>query len=253
MNDVLFMNDKEELFDAFNLLQEIGAEEDKKEYVNLNAIINHMKNDPALNLNFMLDGYMIISFCESPDLLEMWRGYGNRGQKFCLGFDEQLLVSMAEEQYPGHRFVLSKCIYDKQTKKDKLKEFLEGQPSGLLTEDNGDGTFKQRIDPQWFIDFVLLALSFKNSGFSSEREFRLIGYVIDRDKKKHRVNNFGITPYYELELSEPVISKFWIGPSANPSMAKYSLDSLINQSNHTPPRIIKEDGCMEFSKTSFRE
>lgn len=254
LNDVLFMNDKNELFDAFLLLAELGNEEENKDYSVLFNIINQMRHDPQMIGNFFFDGYMITSFCKEADLLEMWRGYGNGGQKYCLGFDEEVLIELAEQQYPGTKFVLSECVYDKEEKKKVLKKFLESRPLGIKTELVNDGKeYRQTLDTKWFTDFVLLSLSFKNSGFISEKEVRLIGYIIDRDKKKHRVNKFGITPYYELDLTKEVIRSFWIGPSLDLPMAKYSLDSLINQSNHLSPRIIDPEGRMHFSQTSFRE
>ena len=88
--------------------------------------------------------------------------------------------------------------------------------------------------------FFRLALTFKNGGFESEKEYRLIGKINDVNMIKHRVNSFGITPYFELPLCIPCISSCRIGPTKDRSLMTYSLTSLCQKSVSAGDMILME-------------
>ncbi|MCG6363885.1 DUF2971 domain-containing protein [Vibrio fluvialis] len=260
MNDVNFMNDSNELFDAVRILGQVGNELGETIYIQLAKTIMSLRNHPPQMMHFFFRGFFITSFCKEDDLLDMWRGYGSNGQKYSIEFDSDILVQQIQNEIPDGSFSIEACIYEQTDKVTAMKSFIEQNPHEDTTKQEGHEQSLQ-LETAWLQKFYRLALTFKNSGFKSEKEIRLIGHIMDSKYIKHRVNNFGITPYIEVPLSKPCISSFRIGPTQDRSLAMYSLNSLINKSTTSGNMILISTGSdkndirmpLNFSDTSFRQ
>jgi len=255
VNDVMFMNDSQEVFDAFNTLRDVAIRNNDQHLLLTLSGLDFIQNQQPSYMHTMLGGYFITSFCLEDDLLEMWRGYGSGGQKYSVEFDAEILLHDAEAALPEAQFSLEKCVYSKEEKELAIERFLEENPLDAQVLQAGiQGTIK--FDAGWWLKFSRLAVTFKNSGFESEKEIRLIGKIDDQAKLTHRVNNFGITPYYKLNLTRPSIVSCRIGPSVNKALSAYSLASLFKKSDSFSPWIVKKspDGSFLWrdSATSFR-
>lgn len=138
-----------------------------------------------------------ISFCLEPDLLSMWRGYGNT-QKVSLEFDSYELFYAADST--------DKVIYDKKviyTEEDsttdamaEIIDFFKREDVLTALETGGVNKLYQAIT---FAQ--LLPPFFKNKHFAEEREYRFVIYAENKfNDVQIRTSDKKITPFLELKM-----------------------------------------------------
>ncbi|MFK3662736.1 DUF2971 domain-containing protein [Scandinavium sp. NPDC088450] len=160
-----------------------------------------------------------------PDLLSQWRGYGN-AQGVCLEFDsDELIQTLALEQY----LVFSNpVIYTKENStveaSAEILQFFRDRTAKMGSENND--LFHMSMAAKLAHS---LPPFFKNEGFAEEQEFR-IAIIQDQplDKVQFRINANGLVPYKIVRATGQLpLEGIKIGPCRNASLMKQGISILL--------------------------
>jgi len=174
--------------------------------------------------------FFVACFCEKDDLLSQWRGYGNRGFGYAIGFDTKRL------SYPNNTFELRKVIYSVEEQKQIINEILEAVIASLkrmtntMNVDSADSIAEAHAHI-FEEEITKYATFFKHPTFHEENEWRLIYLPIENaysNQMKYRGGCLGIIPYVEVDLpnGKNNIASIRIGPTVQPELAKKALEML---------------------------
>ena len=181
----------------------------------------------------------VFCFCESPDLLSQWRGYGAQCAGYALGFSSAQLQKYVVEQGRSEGLYLMKIAYEKRDQENEAKDVLTQVASAAEPADRAscgarDET-RHRTDrivgslrSAAFSEVVRLSAKFKAGAFREEREWRLVqfahrGTIQVLQHVRFRSGTKAITPFLELNVGRPPIEKVTVGPTLNPALAIQSL------------------------------
>jgi len=168
--DSRFLNDSSEIQDGINALSK-----HLKKFKCLNLLSNHW--EMVINQNQP----HVISFCSEGDLLSQWRAYATEAEGYCIEFDtsDSNLASCREETVVIGDLV---PVTYKENEKQKIISTIFATLTETLAEFDID-IFKIETLPEVqqgiitgliFSAFTTPLASFKNSGFSEEKEWRVI-------------------------------------------------------------------------------
>jgi hypothetical protein len=170
-----FLNDSSEMLYGEKLILEVLDE--RAEHTKFPLLKEMLRDGPGGML--MLNGKLVpfvTSFCECGDQLSQWRGYGDEGQGFSLGFD---LSALAKVDH-GPLF-LRKVVYNRSEQIGELTRLVNDwiDVSEPLLSGEGD-LRKVTFQCKWTLRSCLLEhqLSYKDSAFEEEREWRLMKIVL---------------------------------------------------------------------------
>ncbi len=176
--------------------------------------------------------FFVTCFCTKDDLLGQWRGYGNGGFGYAVGFDTERL------NYPCNGFELRKVIYSKEKQKQIINEILETVMISLkkMTNTMNIDSAESIIETHAHIfeeEVAKYSAFFKHSTFSDEDEWRLI-YLPAEETIKYRAGHLGIIPYIEIDLPDGKsnVVSIRIGPTVQPELARKALDMLATGYQH---------------------
>lgn len=230
----LYLNDATEISYTYGLVEEIYRNliEQSELDDNTKSDINHplwKYRDflHRLSYNTMRskpnpDVY-VVCFCTEGDLLSQWRGYGNNGAGYAIGFDTKRLVDI------NGAFEIRKAVYSVEKQKQILNGILQVITDSLkeLTDYLDYSSAEPLIENHAKIfenEVVKYAKFFKHEGFKAEEEWRLIYSPRkndDSNQVKFRSGRFGLTPYQEIGLPDgeklPVVS-VRVGPTVQPEL-----------------------------------
>jgi len=194
----------------------------------------------------------VVCFCEDDDLLSQWRGYGNRGSGYAIGFDTERLV------HPSHAFKLRKVLYHIEEQKQILNKILSAVRDSLFSRLTEVMSFDsaESLAEEYAVIFenevARYATFFKHKKFQEEKEWRLIYSPTENvysNQIKFRSGRFGIVPYTEIGLPDgknndhggllPIVS-VRIGPTAQPVLERKALDMLAG-GKYPDIEILKSD------------
>ncbi|MDR3754013.1 MAG: DUF2971 domain-containing protein [Terracidiphilus sp.] len=202
----------------------------------------------------VLDAY-IVSFCtdtgedvDGGDRLSQWRGYSRGAQGYCLVFDLGL-TSEFHAATPQASFFES-CIYSETEQLnlcEKLSNSLLDGPFRDLTVDNlmtydslrqtvKEGHSKNSDWNEFALTALLFSNLFKHSGFSEEREYRLLKFFTlksDTSGIQFRPGKDNPVPYIAISLAlkkaNPPIKRIVVGPSLNKEQVAINLGIRLRQ------------------------
>src|ERR1039457_3979 len=124
-----------------------------------------------------------VCFCEEPDLLSQWRGYGALGGGFALGFSLKAML----EYIRGTELAVSRVWYDPVDQSQLVRETVACACKTLLrvsakVEHRRDiRDLARQAGSYAFQILCQLAVALKSPAFREEREWRVVDYVpIDR-------------------------------------------------------------------------
>lgn len=179
----------------------------------------------------------VACFCEDDDLLSQWRGYGNSGAGYAIGFDTKRL------DHPSYPFKLRKVLYCIEKQKQIICEILEvvrASHKRITAGVNFDSV--QSISDAHALIFEeeveKYAAFFKHPTFHEEQEWRLIYFPTENaysNQIKFRSGSLGIIPYAEIGLPDGKnneqggtlpIASIRIGPTAQPLLARKALEMV---------------------------
>lgn len=162
--------------------------------------------DQLRNYLFTMYTPFVTCFCESGDLLSQWRGYGNDGEGFALGFSGNWLQALEKK-----RFRLQRIIYDRAQQEDLVLMFLTMATDFMTKADLPEAetlTFWQAA-ASCLAPWVVM---FKDPTFSEEREWRLVNVdAVTRGLAFRRAGQ-RIVPYIEIPVTDGALVRVVRGP-----------------------------------------
>jgi hypothetical protein len=209
--DCQYLNDQAELIDGLNIFKNVLVEFDSNEFIDVtNRVFDEWSSRDWT--------YFIISFSENPDVLSQWRAYSEGATGCAIGFDAIKLKHRAgfgefvninidplSKQY-CYYFHLLKVVYNINAKRKIAKSFLsEAYTSYKKAEAQG----LSALEVKNYINSIAYRLgefivSFKNSQFSEELEWRIVVSKHNSNAGKSinfRPTQFGISPYVKVNIS----------------------------------------------------
>lgn len=221
---VHFLNDKHEVFLTFKLLEK----ELKRRIGSCQApAMRSLLVDIKKNLKRVDQGHICIaSFCEQDDLLSQWRGYGNQGKGYAIGFDLAELRKIARLQH----FVLWPCVYNVSLQLELVNYLIESWLREFCDKKLAHEQMQKIID----VSTGQLAPILKDESFSEEKEWRLVSSTLTSRTPgfAFREGRYSLIPYYKFAIITPTgkdcIKNIVVGPSPHTELACNSLATFLN-------------------------
>lgn len=175
--------------------------------------------------------FFVGCFSEESDDLTQWTRYADDGRGVAIGFSKEKLCKLND------RFGLSfdKIIYNEKEQEQFVKEITKQMM------DKFDRKSVMHVATEFFQDYTLQFLKYKNPGFYSEKEWRVVHYSSPAHQKityhdkfqflkpEFRVSKNRIISYIPLSFSEikqDIIKEIHLGPSS-----KVSINDILNLLN----------------------
>ncbi|MGC1301866.1 MAG: DUF2971 domain-containing protein [Caulobacteraceae bacterium] len=177
-------------------------------------------------------------FCESPDLLSQWRGYGGLEQGVSIQFDRRKLETAFQSQGTQLRPV----IYGTLTASSKMKKAIREQLSALEEDrDFIEASSVRELNDAAYKVLSQLIPQFKHNGFRDERESRLIvQHRTLRDGVSFRANKNVLVPYLKLgplgESELPIVG-LMIGPGKDQVLTRRSVEMFLHKHGYASCKI----------------
>ncbi|NCB39243.1 MAG: DUF2971 domain-containing protein [Erysipelotrichia bacterium] len=239
---VHFLNDKNEVLLTFKLLErELKKQADRAQNPAFKKLLNSIRR----NLSHIDQGHICIaSFCEAGDLLSQWRGYGNQGKGYAIGFNLKELTRIAKRQH----FVLWPCVYSSSLQIELVSYLIDSWCREFCTE-----KFIQHDKMFSVINTSVCQLApiIKDESFSEEKEWRLVSSVVSSKSPcfAFREGEYSLIPYYNFQIADEngrhSIKKIIVGPSPHIELACNSLATFLTATKLPTVEIIS-------SKIPFR-
>ena len=221
---VHFLNDKHEIFLTFKLLEKqlkrrIGTAQ--------TPALRSLLVDIRSNLKRIDQSHICIaSFCEQGDLLSQWRGYGNQGKGYAIGFNLSTLRQIAKQQH----FVLWPCVYNVSVQFELVEYLIESWLQEFSDGKASHEKMRKIID----ISTGQLAPILKDESFSEEKEWRLVSSVLTSKSPgfAFREGQYSLIPYYKFSITNKAgkigIKSIVVGPSPHHELARNSLTTFLH-------------------------
>lgn len=221
--NIRFLNDREEmdfgLRVANDVLNEAAALTNSDSE---NKPKSKANRKPRFDAAGMPDVY-VVSFCEKPDLLSQWRGYGTTGQSVSIQFRKHGL----EELSKISDFALSKVTYGRAEAMNLLRRQIQSRDEIIAAIVSGSDLVSQ-IDYNGVV--FRTSPQFKNEHFAEEQEWRLIS-TDKREDVRYRVRDNVLLPYVAIEAKpHHQIASITIGPGKDSELTKKSVQHFIDNS-----------------------
>ena len=136
------------------------------------------------------------------------------------------------------------CIYDEHEQIGQLTEFIDRTSHqfrieiGVNPENTWDLKARQLIKAA-FLQFIVMAPTFKHPKFKEEKEWRIIFTNLHVKKEyeliKSRPGQSMVVPYIEIllprERENLIINQVVVGPTHDPILSKASVEMLLRSKN----------------------
>ncbi len=246
----LFMNDWEELrfgmsagaseFRTHPAL--ISACKTSESHAKLVAHFDQLFN--VFDSEHAMDTYVLCLSEHPPDnndgMLSMWRGYGANGGGVAVVFDASK-IPVREEAL----FIVSKVVYAGQgTRLEWIQEKIVALAKLISDHERSDENLHFAAYA-WLERLKLFSLFTKHSGFSEEKEWRMV-YLSDRDKHRqlatmlgYAITSKGVEPKLKVRVNElpgavaqefsldGLIERIILGPSISSALAANSVRRML--------------------------
>lgn len=218
-----FLNDQNEIHLTFKLLdEELDKQIAKNEVPKVRNLFKRIKG----YLQLIDQNHICISsFCKEGDLLSQWRGYGNQGKGYAIGFDLKSLSRIAKNE----NFVLWPCVYDTYLQHELVAYLVDNWAKKFASSNLNDKNILGEID----LDVCRIAPILKDESFSEEKEWRLISSMVSHKSPRFafRAGQYSLIPYYNFPISDDIsrtcIDSIVIGPSPHMELALNSLETFL--------------------------
>jgi hypothetical protein len=244
-----YMNDPREFVHGAELMLKVISDRSKgKRHPGLERVRQSVERHVAEKLENVR--IFCMSFCTDGDLLSQWRGYGDIGGGYALGFYASDLLGLSRYERPPFR-VLRRAVYDHAEQRRLVEAWVQGILDGYVAEGN----------PLFWRFFSEALISFKDKAYAEEDEWRLIqfGRAWSANKQwlhpvQFRERKGKIIPYGDLDLTKSSgryagrlpISEIVHGPIQDPERSGKALRLLIESCRYNEGQI-----GIRFSKVPF--
>ncbi len=262
--DLCFLNDKTELLHGLACAERAISFFDDHKYPqnwkeSYRKVISEFKETG-------LTGTYTTCFCNSPDLLSQWRGYGGGQQGISIVFDKKQII----------QFIELGQIIKTQSDMDPIQTNYEASCHPVIyTNVSSTAEIKESTDLMWLMfndffepsdevknappnlinDFINFSISniiptFKNICFEEEDEFRIIiRRVSDSKNIKFRSDGKILIPFIILSNEKSIhplpIKKVVIGPSKDEKFIIKSIRTFLDVNHY-------ENVAIETSSIPYR-
>lgn len=243
--NISYLNDYSEVQYGYEVLREAATELEPDSESPL-SFLTELFRDP-IDLSKPPEVY-VSCFCEQPDVLSQWRGYGDE-TGYCVGMHVDVGKNALLKPPDDYESMFGKVIYDRTVQLSRAKKALQllGQPV-TSAEKGDDSSEDEEVGLAGALFAILygaialemltsMVLFFKDPGFREEREWRVVTQrsmlasilnflnLNGRSPHKFRVSKWGIVPYMTLT---PVNGKLPVesllhGPTAHAHLAEHAL------------------------------
>lgn len=244
--DFRYLNDSSEINYGTSLVQSTL----KKTLTNSDEYIKHFINEfLALGDDFFsLENIYVACFCTNGDLLSQWRGYGNNGEGYSIGFNTFHTDFSINREHSNCTTFL-KVIYSKSEQEKIINDILMNYINYMQKEQI---TITRHMFKQYIKSFSecisRIICFFKHQSFLEEDEWRIISFTdkkstMNNNEKPNDMNllNFRknkefLIPYIEINLADKdskntslPIAYIISGPSRHQELKKISLKQFMDK------------------------
>lgn len=223
LTDLRFLNDSRELYDGVDIFNKSLDNPQHGIFSNYDykkESTDYLKKAFADGVSFGINEEPIFVFSMSRmgNILSQWRAYGI----YAIEFDERMLRDELS--------ILRDCIYSLKDKEDLARNAVAGALAEISQEmGQNDGCIGMKSLDE-LSNIMEVAATFKDQGFSEEREVRIIKQAPEQDESiKYRPKNNKLIPYYEMKISLDCIKAIHVGPMAEQELAFSSMSSFVRK------------------------
>jgi hypothetical protein len=251
-----FLNDAKELHHGEALimeeaarLQQAAATEIQKEFYKL-----FLDSFPFFKLSARIHVF-IASFSEQGDQLSQWRAYGGGGSGYAIGFQKLPRGSTGNDETAPFALSLFRCNYDEVAFRELVSDRIQRAAQAL---ERLAPRFVQEAARSLALGTAMAALfrvlsyetpRLKHSGFSEEKEWRLVAITAPPDGENgltwpedvgFRARNGGLVPFLKLSCCvEPGparlgLARVVVGPAEDPERATLAARMLLEKYGYDP-------------------
>ena len=237
LSNVSFLNDREELSHGLAAakaivveLQKRAPEKDMRREI-LNKLVRRMSG------RSIPDTY-VACFCEKPDLLSQWRGYGSV-QGVSIHFNGAGL----KDNFVRSGTELYQVVYGNvQTKKQVEDAIAASVPEIQHEIDWLLGNTDKEIEAEFFKLVSRLAPKFKHSGFEEECEWRLVLQEPDASEIQFRARGKVLLPYVKLPTVRQLpIEAITVGPGDEDGQVAASVQFFLAKRGYTEVSVRRSE------------
>lgn len=174
----------------------------------------------------------VACFSTVEDSLSQWRGYCPPAFGYSIGFNGELMRQVTEPQ----GFRLGQCVYERATQDARADQWAERTLARLLpgAASSDVVAYVQDHCSSFLNEFVEFAPFFKNSAFSAEQEWRLVGLIPSNDPRvRVRAAKSMLVRYVPIDLNlnkeDPLVWNVRIGPTPHPELASDAITHYFNK------------------------
>lgn len=195
-----------------------------------------------------------VSFCTNGDLLSQWRGYGDTGGGYALGFQPRFFFGPSETERPPIRSLL-RVIYDRKQQERLVAMWARAVVAGGVSGEDDD----------FWRFFSEALISFKDPAYAEEGEWRVVQFGRARRRGEDkwwlhpvqfRERRGEVLPYADIDLSRSKeypgrlpISEIVYGPTLDPERSSKALRLLIEGVGYAEGQIELRRSTVPFNKT----
>lgn len=242
---IRFLNDQSELHYGTKLIVEVLK--NNKERLDLGPgileeIIETFEDYSSKEMSF---NYYVACFSKATMLVDQWRGYGDNGIGFALGYDPNEIKNSFKE---FRNASLVACNYNPKRQESALKKKIDQiayQINITLSDKDGYGDPHEIAVMMFFFFMQPELLKLKHHAYKQEKEWRIIvnygasdAYLYKElsENIEFRSNNRGLVPYTTLQLPSP--KKLIVGPSEYQAENRSAAELMLKKKGFTVGKDI---------------
>ncbi|QYA99724.1 DUF2971 domain-containing protein (plasmid) [Rhodococcus sp. USK10] len=233
-------------FEALRTGQDIRPDATVPKYVMVNSVKTALKTLDGLGLQFgeHLMGSYVVSLTRHADSLSQWQGYGNNGNGFAIGFDQDMLHKVTYRKWDHHRNEWTdsptsqpiKVEYGRKARAKLVDDVIEA-----LVDGSGEYVEQFALYTVRAVGLALRAAALvKHPGFKNEAEWRLIASDLlqERDIKFQPSGTFSLLPYVEMSFPKDAIRTIVVGPGRHTKLRISAVNQFLAVNGYSDVDVV---------------
>lgn len=226
-----YLNDTSEITYGRELVHEVvhervEAEGDPVKSSFLSRIYDRLAPTPLEATDFYLT-----CFCQTPDRLSQWRGYGGQSGRYCIGFNLGSLLNAARIAHPSAN---GPVHYDRDRQRSRVASVIDRACTVLLQGRADHEPFRSAIEATLLRKLLQDLCFFKDLAFEQEDEFRIVHFAPNAASLHFRAAGGLLLPFIDMlaaTTDPPVlpITEVIIGSSRMESLAIKAATLLLDR------------------------